>query len=97
MIVLTEVDAEEDIDQGGAQLAYCDMGFPTQVNRLQRVEQPLPRADTHSLCLHARQSGRPKNTRRAPDLAAFLGRTGLARCPICGRVVPPIELIQQLF
>ena len=78
MIVAAVVDAEQDLDQRGAQLADGDVRLAPKVDRLQGMEQPL--AGTTSEAFFRETAG-TEDSRRSPDFASILRDTRPAGRP----------------
>ena len=95
VIIAAEVDAEQDIDQGGPQLADGDVGLPTKMNGLEHLEQALPGALPAVVRLRVGQHVRTEQSSCAQDLTAILGRARPARLPDLRRILPSVEVVQQ--
>ena len=94
VVVATVLQAEQDIDQRGAQLANGDVRFAAQVYGLQRLEQPLPSTGTYVVVGKAAGT---KGARRAKDRATVLSRTGPTRRPGGRRSFTAVEAVHQVI
>ena len=78
MIVAAVVDAEQDVDQRGAQLADGDVRLTPKVDRLHGVEQPLAGTVAETVF---RETAGTEDSRRSPDFASLLRETRPAGRP----------------
>ena len=78
MVVTAVVDAEQNIDQRGAQLADGDVRLAPKVDRLQGMEQP-PAGTAAEVFF--RETAGTENSRRSPDFASLLRATRPAGRP----------------
>ncbi len=96
MVVVTEVKAEENIDERRAQFSHCDVRFARQVDRAEGLEKSLPRTGTRILrnCTRFPWS---KDPCCSEDLATILRRAGMTWSPNLLCSSPAIKLVYQVI
>ena len=95
VIVPAEMEAEQDVDQGGPQLADGDVGFPAKMNRLEHLEQALLGSPAAIVRLGVGQHIGSEQSGCTQDLAAILCRARPAGRPDLLRVLTAIETVQK--